>query len=487
MPRLSVDSLARALWALVLVSLPVTSFRFFPLVGDGTYVRPLALYPLLLLWPLLLIRLKRRQVQRPWPGALTVLLAFGVFTLAVTGLGGLFAQIPLHGADYWGRALRALVTVAAGLVFFLAAIWMNQTEDDLRFSVKWLLVGLAAHLIWGAVQFVGLNHGYRKPLVRIQELFSVRGLVKNKRISGFAYEPSWLAGQIATLYMPWLFAAVLTRFHLTRFKWLEALLLAGGLVGVLMTYSRSGLLVIAVAAFVTLLLAGREPLGALWDWIRAGFERGRWTSRGAAIRAAGGRIALAVLALAVIAGAGLFLTDKGYIDAFFTSQQQGLWSYAVDVYLGPRLAYAVAALRAFQVAPFTGVGLGASGFYIYKFMPDWVLSGVPEIARQLSPGAHLYPNPKDLFVRLLAETGLPGLMLFMAFYLTLFADALALLRHSSRTARWLGAAALFGLVAVLMQGVSQDSFAMPEMWLNLGILAGVAALWTKRASAKEPS
>jgi hypothetical protein len=39
--------------------------------------------------------------------------------------------------------------------------------------------------------------------------------------------------------------------------------------------------------------------------------------------------------------------------------------------------------------------------------------------------------------------------------------------------RFLGAAAVFTLVALGFYTISVDSFAMPELWLNLGILAGV--------------
>jgi hypothetical protein len=38
----------------------------------------------------------------------------------------------------------------------------------------------------------------------------------------------------------------------------------------------------------------------------------------------------------------------------------------------------------------------------------------------------------------------------------------------------LATAGIFALVAIMFQGISQDSFAMPEMWINLGILAGAA-------------
>lgn len=486
MQRFSLSSLSRLLWALVLVTLPVTSFRFLPFMGAGTTVRPLALYPLVILLPVLVVRLRRGEIQRPWPGALTVLLAFLLAATAATAFGATLAPIELRGVDFSDRALRAVITLVIGLSFFIAAVWMNQSEEDVKFSVKWLLVGLVAHLVWGAIQFVGLNTGHRQQLLKIQQLFSVRGLVKNKRISGFTYEPSWLAGQIATLYLPWLVAGILMRFKnsllpLSMFNkkwkveiaWVEIILLVGALVALLMTYSRSGLFVAVLAGFVTFLLAGGETVKTFWGWVRAGFDRQRWTSRMAAIQAAGSRILLAVLTVAVISGASRFLANKGYIATFFQSEKTNLFDYAVDVYLGPRLAYATAAMTAFQEHPFTGVGLGANGFWIYQNMPNWVLSGVPEISEQLSPLSNLYPNAKNIYVRLLTETGLAGFVLFLAFYLSIFADTLSLLR-GSRTARWLGAAGIFALVSVIMQGISQDSFAMPEMWLNLGILVGAA-------------
>jgi hypothetical protein len=387
-----------------------------------------------------------------------------------------------------------------GLSFFLAAVWMNQDESDVKFSVRWLLVGLVAHLAWGAIQFIGLNTGHRNQLYQIQNLFSVRGLVKNKRISGFAYEPSWLAGQIATLYLPWLVAAVLTRYRVItteRFVRIPRLLIASiepflllvALGGVLMTYSRSGLFIVLLAAVFTFAVTGKPALVSLWMWIKAGFQRRNAPGSGIALRAAGVRIVLGLLILVILISAAAFLADKGYIAAFFKSDKTNLFSYAVDVYLGPRLAYASAAMTAFHQHPFTGVGLGASGFSIYQNMPDWVLAGVPEIAKQMSPSTTLYPNPKNLYVRLLTETGLPGLLLFLLFYMALFADSLNLLHRPGigmqQAPRWLASAGIFALVAIALQGVSQDSFAMPEMWINLGILSGAAGAFQIQNTTKK--
>jgi O-antigen ligase len=213
----------------------------------------------------------------------------------------------------------------------------------------------------------------------------------------------------------------------------------------------------------------------IWAWFRAGFSPQGGKSRWVRIQTAGSRIVASLILIAGIVVASLFLTDKGYIAAFWNSSAENIFSYAVDVYLGPRLAYVVAALNAFRTRPFTGVGLGASGFYMYGNMPDWALNGIPEIARQLSPASNLYPNPKNLYVRLLAETGLPGFTLYISFLFIALAYALKSLRRVESIWRFMGTAGIFTVVAVGLQSISQDSFAMPEMWINLGILAGMTA------------
>ena len=75
----SVNSLAkvsRFLWGAALFTLPITSFRYFPFLGDSTYVRPLSLYPIALLLPLLLVQLTRGKTSVPLAGTLTPLLGF---------------------------------------------------------------------------------------------------------------------------------------------------------------------------------------------------------------------------------------------------------------------------------------------------------------------------------------------------------------------------------------------------------------------------
>jgi O-antigen ligase len=458
--------LSRFLWGMALFTLPVTSFRYFPFLGDATYVRPLSLYPIAFLIPLLLIQLIRGKVTIPRTGTLTPLLGFVLLALTATSLGVLLDPLPLRGQDYFGRAIRAWATLLIGLSFFIAAVWMNRNEEDLRFTVKWLLAGFVMDVLWSGVQSLAFYTPLLKKVTVTywQRAFSMRELVKTNRVSGMAYEPAWLAGQIATVYLPWLFAALLTRIRVTRFKWLEMTLLGFAALLVLATFSRGGLLTAVIALVLTFVIAGRAELRAAWNWFYSGFQRGsNWLLR----------FGVVILLIGALAGAGLFLAQKGYIARLFNTNAENIEEFIIENSAGARAAYMFGALGAYEESPITGVGLGASGFYIYKYLPDWSMTTVPEIARQLSPENRLYPNPKNMYVRLLAETGLTGFILFIAFLFSVLGDSLKVLQSKTSFVRYVGIAGLFSWIAIVLYNATQDSFATPNIWINLGILTGM--------------
>jgi hypothetical protein len=474
--QVNLYKLTRILWAAVLLALPVTSFRYFPGLGETTYVRPLAFYPLVLLLLVLLIQLFRNKLDLPWPGSMIVLGAFLFALLAATMFGVLHAPLDLRGQSYWGRAVRAWVTVLIGLSFFIAAVWMNQDENDLKFSVRWLLSGFILDIAWSGVQALTF---YTPLLEKVtvthwQLAFSMRELVKTDRVSGLAYEPAWLAGQIATVYLPWLFAAVLAKTHFTRFRWLETLLLGLGGLLLLATYSRGGLITALGALTLTFLLVGGELMRAGWRWFDSGFRRGGRVIQ-AWLLAMGLRLGIIVVLIATIAAAINFLGQKGYIARLWDTQAESLEDFVIENSAGARAAYNWAGLATYDEHPWLGVGLGASGFYMYDNLPDWALTTVPEIARQLAPSNRLYPNPKNIYVRLLAEGGLLSFSLFLAFLFGLLGDALSFLRKTGLL-RFLGIAGLCSWLAILLYNFTQDSFATPNIWVNLGILVGMSRI-----------
>jgi hypothetical protein len=463
------DNVARFLWAAVMLTLPVTSFRYFPFMGDATYVRPLSAYPLALLLIVLLIQFLRDHKRFTWPAAFTPLLAFVFAALAATVIGVLFGPLVLRGQAYWGRAIRAWATLIIGLAFFVAAVWMNRSEDELRFTVKWMLAGFVIDILWSGVQGATFYlHILPKPLVTLwQRVFSMRELIRTNRISGMAYEPAWLAGEIATIYLPWLFASLLTRMRMTRFKWLELVLLACAALLLLATFSRGGLATVAITIFLTLLFIGGEYIRAAWHWFVSGFHG----AKGVILR-----VVMITAVIVTALGALWFLNRKNNISRLWNTQAASVQDFLIQNSAGARVAYIWGTLGAYRDHPWTGVGLGASGFYIYQNLPDWVMTFLPEIASQLSPASTLYPNPKNLYVRLLAETGLVGFFLFAAFQLFVLGDMIAVLKQRVPIWRYLGIAALFSWLGIIFYNMTQDSFATPNIWLNLGIFVGMTAL-----------
>ncbi len=468
--KFSVVKLPRLLWALALLTLPVTSFRWFPGLGESTLVRPLALYPLAVLLPLLLILAWRKKFSLTMPGAFLALGVFVLFVIFSAAMGSLINPIPLRGQVYDGRALRALVTIIIGIAFFISAVWMNKDEADLRFTVTWIFAGLCLDLAWSGLQaFTFYTKLLDKEMVTHWQLaFSMRELVRTNRISGLAYEPAWLAGQLATVFFPFLFAAILTNFRLTRHRWLEPALLALSALVLLATYSRGGLLItVGVTGLVTLLF-GREILRGIWNWFIGGFRNGH-------IPSLLFRLSIILAFIGVIAGAAIFLGQKNFFSRMWESNADNLSEYLVDINAGARGAYSVGAMGAFSESPLTGVGLGGSGFYIYSHLPDWSFTTVSEIAKQLNPASRLYPNPKNLYVRLLAETGLIGFVLFIAFQFNILGEMLSLYKRQELWVRFAMVAGVFAWLAIALYNFTQDSLTTPNLWVVPGILVGLAA------------
>ena len=96
--------------------------------------------------------------------------------------------------------------------------------------------------------------------------------------------------------------------------------------------------------------------------------------------------------------------------------------------------------------------------------------------------ASAIPNIKSLWVRLLAETGIVGFAAFLSWFYVLYKSSRFLKSASDPLFRTIGWAGLFVLIAFLAEGFSTDTFALPYLWVSLGMVSAASALW--RASLK---
>lgn len=465
-------------WVALLLTLPVTSFPYFPVwAGLGeTIVRPLALYPLALLLVLDLVPYLLRGGRLPRITA--PLLWFALVATVATAVALLGPTPDLRGQTPPDRAFRAVVTLAIGLSFYLTTLRMTADWDAARRSIRWMWIGVGIAVAWGLVQGSRLLFRWPSyiPINAVQRLLSVRDLHLT-RVSGFAYEPSWFADQLAGLALPFLIASVITGFHLFTprrgGRILEVLFLAASLLVLVLTYSRGGLFAFVLSAAVAWL--------ALLGFSRARAPGGdrhapqpRKAGRANLMVRIGGRI---LLVAGVLAAAGTLLSRSGYFSLLWTrlGQAGDLRAYLASVGGGSRLALAEAAWEVFEERPFTGVGLGESGFYLLDHLPEWAADRDVEIRSLVVDTSIAFPNPKNLWMRLLAETGLIGVLLFGSFLVAFLLGCLCLLSQGSPRARFIGVAGIMSWVAILLEGVSLDSLALPTMWVALGITSG--SIW----------
>jgi len=470
----------RFLWALTLITVPVTSFRFMPFTGTNSQVRPLSFIPAGLLLLVLIIRCVQQRRFLFWNDGLLPLLGFALFALLSSAIGVFQAPANLYNYSYASRGLQAWITFGVGLVFFLVPMSMNRDEQDLKFTLKWLYVGLVGHVIWSLVQ---LFHFYVLEIIfgghplgnlvdQIQKTVMMAGVSPNQRISGLALEPSWLAAQVMTIYLPWAFASVLIGYQLDKRRWLAPVRLAVCVGLILFSFSRSGILAAGLAILLTFLFVGWGWLRQVREWFLRPLQRDNSMPKRRIFNASV-RIALIATVLVGLASGFYVLSGNNYFAKFWQSDMRNLTTYFIDIYAGPRLAFAWAGWTIFEQHPWTGVGLGATGFYFYQALPDWSHFNMSEISKLLSPNNLIYPNIKVLYVRLLAETGIGGFWLFISFYLLLLGKVLALLRELRKELVFVGTASLLAWFGIVALGFTQDSLAMLNIWMPLGILIGM--------------
>ncbi len=246
----------------------------------------------------------------------------------------------------------------------------------------------------------------------------------------------------------------------------------GAFVTLLLTYSRGGLLIALAATGVTIFVAGQKNIQRSFQWLTHIPDKAKRLS------GLGLRLLIILLIIGIAWGGISFLAQQNYINRIWTVEADGLADYFVKTNAGGRMTYLWAAVDVFREHPISGTGLGASGFYLFEKYPDWALSNVPEVTKQLSPASKLYPNPKNMALRLLAETGIFGFILFSTFFFSILAQIITALRRDEM--KLIGIAGLFSWIAILIYYFMQDSFAMAELWVNFGIILGITAFHARQ-------
>jgi O-antigen ligase len=482
--RKLVKSISRICWILFLVSLPVTSFPFFPGgIGGGTLVRPLAIYPLIILFILVIIP---RFITKPLPKTVLSFLPF-VLVAVISSLIASFQGIEsLQGVTAAARIFRALVTLGVGgAIFLLVTLW-PEDDQDLKSSMRWLYLGFSVALFWGTLQtiyVVKFTPFWFQLMSSGQRFISIRKLFTN-RVSGMTYEPNWFADQISFLLLPWLLAAVLSGYTVFKWRWrwitVELILLAWSLLILPFTFSRAGLLVMLFLLVIGILFFRPSKIRQGQDQVKRKFP---WR------RIIEVSILIAVLAMIIFFAGSRNDFFARIWDYWERAPNEGYLQYLVNYleYLGfgARFTYMQTAYNIFNQHPLLGVGLGNYVFYFNENLPDRPLAVVPEVLRLVVPesvGSRLI-TPKNLIIRIMAETGIIGLSTFIAFIIAILGSAIYLWLSTNKEVKFWGIGGLLGLIAFGLVAFSFDSFAIPNMWVIFGFITAAMRLEKKKIEA----
>ncbi len=465
-----------AFWILLLILLPITSMPLVARVlGSDTVAAPsiVLLALLIILWfiPYLLKNGKLPIHALP-------LIFFLICALLSTFLGFFIELPPFKDFSFLKGNIQAIITLVIGVGFYLVAACWPGNDKSLTKALRLINWGGVVLLLWSSAQAISWFGFHRYPtwMFDLQGLISARVLYHH-RVTGLALEPSWLAHQLNMLYLPLWLAASVKKYSSHSFRFLgfslENILLLLGITALFLTFSRIGFLAFLLMTLTLVIQLNIKFVNLVkmkfLAQARVAQNKISKLSKTISIILS---ISLVVLYLIVLL-AGLFILTKidsrmAYLFDFSTKKDNPLLRYFTNLQFGERAVYWMAGWEIFNIFPLLGIGLGNAGFYFPQLITPygWTLIEV----RRLVYRSHVLLNIKNLWVRLLAETGIVGFSIFISWMIFLFITAIRNLNKQPKLVSVMGWAGLFVLIALLVEGFSIDSFALPYWWISLGLM-----------------
>ena len=488
------------LWAVGLVGLPLTSFPPYSELTNAL-VAPFSALPILLLLCLWLLPYLLRRGRLPIESKL--LFVFLLWTV-IASSQAFFLQIPtFKEATPLRQEIRAYLTLAIGVSFYLIFAGFPKDEPAVRRTLLWISIGglLLVLITLPQVYYILIKATqYPKWIYITTDLLTKRTpyFFYVNRVSGLTYEPSWFGHQMILVFLPLWLAASIERTSSFRFRILslsaENILLVLGGIEFFLSAPRISLIGLLLIGIYLAVRVHKRLVYRLTQIVVRKLKRTPSESRQRLVRLS---ISLLLVCLYAALGTGLFLVTlksdarMAYfflypptwkdIQGVLSLNELSLLVLANHMAFFERAIYWFAGLHVFNQFPWLGVGLGNAGFFFLQKVPaiGWTSY---EILKVLNEQVFL-PNTKSLFVRLLAETGLVGFSIFVLFLYNLWRSARLLYTSQSPTLRLIALAGQFSLLALIGEGFSIDSFAMPYLWVFTGLISAGAFIYRQQLSA----
>lgn len=477
------------LWKTLLLALPFSSFPLLSQVFGGTSVAPLSFIPmaLLLVFWWLPDFFKRTMVLSYHLKPLFIFFLVGSISTLLAG----FREVPsFRDTSWWKQIFEVVITFIMGLGFYLVTVYMITDKSRLRSAIVFISIGGILIIIYSWLQFGCWIVLQRYPdwMVSFQRFFSASGKLYDRRATGFAYEPSWLAHQLNMIYIPlWLGLTVKKKSVFKRLIFdmipCELVLCALAIITLFISFSRIGWITI-------ILLIAYVAFRFTKNWVIETSKQQKYANLSKReqhkyLFKIWGRLILVFFFIFLAAGVVLSAIDPRMASLFDIRRikEAGFLGWAGKLGFAERIIYWGAAFNVYQLFPILGAGFGLVGYYFPQSVPGYGYR-LPEITRTLLSDTHI-PNAKNLWARVLSETGIVGFALFVSFIIQHWRDANEI--EKINVDPWISAMGFVGkliIIATIVEAFSLDTFGLPYYWMGLGLIA--ASWWIHERILENP-
>ncbi len=446
----STDPLTRILWGLLIFSLPFTDIRI--LRAAKSFGQPSS-YLTFVLWVFVLLRVLQGKESFRFLKSKAVLLMFLFWVVAGISIS-LSAQAPPSPwveISAWGKSIKQFAQLSVGVSIALFTVFFVRSWRDFRFAMASYFAGWIGSVCAQAIDFGAyFTHSdllqAANDFLHYTRLWQFLGPFPRLRLS--SNEASFAADYLLCL-IPF--------FVVGAYYWKgRAWNVINSSVSVLVlfaTMSFGGLAVFLGEAALMAMILGRRAVGLL-------------------ALAAGAPL---LLALAVSPVYARFVWDRAV----------GVFDYGIetsDFSVRQRAAAAESAWTTFEEHPWLGVGIGNAGFYLVGDIPRWA-AAQPDL-RKAMLGPNLDADCLDnAFLRVLSETGLVGMGLFVAMLATMvWGTFKAYRRAPERWKKSVYAAILVALLGQIAHYTSMSEFSF-RYWF---FIWGLAICTVRLAGEADP-
>ncbi len=453
------------LWVVLLILLPFTSLPLASKILQSKMVAAPSILPLflLILFSVLPIFLfgKLKEISRP----LILFLIYCVFSTTIAQ----FATIPIiKEFNIFKNIAEAFITLLIGIAFFVLSIHFLENHKQILKTIRLIYFTFLPVFFWSLLQFVIGNFygGFPVWMENVQKFFSTSGLLYEGRVTGFAFEPSWLAHQLNMLYIPLFLGSYLSGYTIFKKKLfhisLETIFLFASILLLFLTKSRIGWITFIFCFLYAIMLIYKDLMKTLriryltfrkkiWDFVIPVFF---------------------VIILISIIISGIFISSKfdprmEKVLNIETYKNRDFITIANEFLFAERILYWETGWNIFNDHPLIGVGLGNYGFYFQQYMPAF--ASILDEPREILFRANYQANNKNLWTRLLSETGIIGFIIYVSWLILLWVQGSELKKKQNQSAIFMGHVLKIALIALIFEGFSIDSFALPYIWIIFGI------------------